>query len=93
MYLKTQTNDSVLNMVLHLCDNDLDNSIFFINELLDSLFMHYEQEASEFEKWFRILGPILLIKDQYQQIRLEKCFWLADHEKVYTRYSEYPFIK
>ena len=50
MYLKTQTNDSVLNMVLHLCDNDLDNSIFFINELLDSLFMHYEQEASEFEK-------------------------------------------
>lgn len=52
MYLKTQTNDSILNMVLHLCDNDLDNSLFFINELLDSLFMHYEQETSEFEKRF-----------------------------------------
>jgi len=55
--------------------------------------MFYEQEPSELERRFRILGPLLRIKDQYQSERLEKCFWLKDFYTKYERNSENSFVK
>lgn len=68
--INKQYNDSVLAIVLHLCWEDYQSSLFFISELSFSCQVH-KANYSEFKKRLSIVKEILRLEDSLQQQRFE----------------------
>ena len=71
--LNKQYNDSVAEIVVHLSWGDLDNSRWFIEELMNTITISRTQ-LSQLEKPFKVLRQVLMIRDMYEETRIEMVF-------------------
>ena len=62
--LKAPTNnDSLMNIVLHLCWGDIDTSKFFIEELVDSI--KNRRSTQDLSNQLKILTSVLKLNDEF----------------------------
>lgn len=67
-----ENNESLKNIIIHLCWGDLETSKFFIEELTDSI--KNRRTIHDLGNHFKFLPSILKLNDDFQLLRLEMAF-------------------
>ena len=65
-------NESLKNIIIHLCWGDLDASKFFIEEIVESI--KNRRTIHDLGNHFKFLPSILKLGDELQLLRLEMAF-------------------
>lgn len=68
--LNRQYNDAILLIFLHLCWNDIENTKFFMEELMFSANIQ-KNNMNDLTKRLKMLRAILQLKDNLQEARME----------------------